>query len=79
MNDYKDVVNLPFNGFPCNWVQILDKDLSSFVEKNSKSKVYNIESQTWRIWLLIQSPKNATYSPAFFPDLRCELVDPVGE
>ena len=46
MNDYKDVVNLPFNGFPCNWVQILDKDLSSFVEKNSKSKVYNIESQT---------------------------------
>ena len=31
------------------------------------------------MWLLIQSPKNAPYSPAFFPDLRCELVDPVGE
>lgn len=36
MNEYKDVVNLSFNGFPSNWEQVLDKELNTFVEKKYK-------------------------------------------
>lgn len=28
MKEYKDVVNLSFNGFPRNWEQVLDKELN---------------------------------------------------
>lgn len=33
MNEYQDVVILPFNGFPCNWEEVLDNELNVFLEK----------------------------------------------